>query len=372
MSKNRLCVPKRQNRSALLYAATLVAVGAVGCADGGAEDQLEGGDELAQSDGPAVVGVDRDADPQPGRSSTPPAVTSVTREPVVPGGPTVGSDSNVGRVTRQPVQGGLSGPYFAEVKANGTGCPAGTWNANISPDGQTFTVTFNSYSAYVSKESAISIKDCQLAIKLQSPQQVSYSVQSFRFSGYSYLEEGVTASQSATFYVQGNPGNSIESRIDLNGPRNAPYTLQSDVELGKKLWSPCSAERSLNVQTRLRVRNGDPRGSGYLNLAAVSGSAKLVMRISWRKCDDTDELGKPVQDDGSWPSGPTVVDVDRDPNPRPSAPTGGPAVVGVDRDSSPSASSGGTPAVVGTDRDATPGASSSGTPAVAGSDRTEH
>ena len=60
MFKNRLCDPKRQNRSALTCAATLVAVAALGCADGGAEDQLQGtGDELAQSDGPKVIDTDR-------------------------------------------------------------------------------------------------------------------------------------------------------------------------------------------------------------------------------------------------------------------------------------------------------------------------
>ena len=77
MFMNRLCDPKRQNRSALLYAATLVAVAAAGCADGGAEDQLQGtGDELEQTDGPKVVSSDRDESPSANNSGTP-AVTPV-------------------------------------------------------------------------------------------------------------------------------------------------------------------------------------------------------------------------------------------------------------------------------------------------------
>ena len=40
-----------------------------------------------------------------------------------------------------------SGAYVARVSANGTGCPAGTWDGAISPDGKTFTVTFSSYEA---------------------------------------------------------------------------------------------------------------------------------------------------------------------------------------------------------------------------------
>ena len=46
-----------------------------------------------------------------------------------------------------------SGAYFASVTANGTGCPAGTWDAAISPDGKAFTVTFASYEAIVNPAS---------------------------------------------------------------------------------------------------------------------------------------------------------------------------------------------------------------------------
>ena len=334
MFMNRLIDAKRQNRSALLCAATLVAVGAAGCAESGEADN---GDELAltgpsvvdaerdvdpqvssQQGGPTIVSVERDENPQPSRSGSGPTIVSVTRKPVVPGGPAVTGEE--GTRGEEPRGGSLSGPYFAEVTANGTGCPAGTWNATISPDGQTFTATFNSYAAYVSPESAFAVKDCLLAIKLKSPQQLTYSVQSFRFSGFAYLQDGVTASQTATFYVQGNPGNSIEARQDLNGPFNSSYNLLAEAELGRKLWSPCSAERSLNVQTRLRLRNGEERGTGYINMAAATGQAKLVARISWRRCDDADELGRPVAEDES-----------DDSTAAPSAPTGGPSVVGGTR-----------------------------------------
>ena len=337
MFMNRLIDAKRQNRSVLLCAATLVAIGAAGCAE---SDEGDNGSQLAlgsdpsivgasrdtdpevagQQGGPTIVSVERDENPEPSRSGSGPTIVSVTREPVVPGGPTVaGVDGNRGN---QPTGGRLSGPYFAEVTANGTGCPAGTWNTAISGDGQTFTATFNSYAAFVSPETGFAVKDCLLAIKLKSPEQLTYSVQSFRFSGYAYLQEGVTASQTATFYVQGNPGNSIEARQDLNGPFNSAYNLNAEAELGRKLWSPCSAERSLNVQTRLRLRNGAERGTGYINMAAATGQAKLVARISWRRCDDADELGRPIDEEEN--EGPSAT-------PAPSAPSSGPTVVGCTR-----------------------------------------
>ena len=77
------------------------------------------------------------------------------------------------------------GVYFAEVNANGTGCPAGTWETSLSPDGETFTTTFSAYEAIVDESKSIAVKDCLLAIKLHSPQGLSYSVSQFHYSGYS-------------------------------------------------------------------------------------------------------------------------------------------------------------------------------------------
>src|SRR5262245_24770 len=43
------------------------------------------------------------------------------------------------------------GAFFADITANGTGCPEGTWDVGISEDGQTFTLAFNAYEAKVTQ-----------------------------------------------------------------------------------------------------------------------------------------------------------------------------------------------------------------------------
>src|SRR5262245_48216078 len=51
-----------------------------------------------------------------------------------------------------------SGAYFANVTANGSGCPAGTWTADISPDGKAFTVAFSAYEAIVNPGQPMQVK----------------------------------------------------------------------------------------------------------------------------------------------------------------------------------------------------------------------
>ncbi|MET0340479.1 MAG: DUF4360 domain-containing protein [Polyangiales bacterium] len=176
------------------------------------------------------------------------------------------------------------GVYFADVTANGTGCPAGTWQTSLSPDGQTFTTTFSAYETMVDPQTMISIKDCYLAIKLHTPQGLSFSVTNFYYAGYALLEQGITGRQFASYYFQGNPVQQAQVRTDLSGPYDSSYLFTDEVPITDTVWSPCGTTRDLNVVTRLRLQNSNPRRNGYMNLSAIDGSAKLVVKLAWREC----------------------------------------------------------------------------------------
>ena len=183
-----------------------------------------------------------------------------------------------------------NGTYFAEVKANGTGCPPGTWTTSISSDGQVFTTTFSGYVAEVNPSVALNVKDCQLAIKLHTPEGRSFSVQTFSYSGYALLQPGVIGRQMASYYFQGRPVPAPDSnRVELVGPYDSQYVFTDEVPIDDRVWSECGVERDLNISTRLLLQNGDPRRAGYMNMSALDGtvSGKLVLKIASRVCDTT-------------------------------------------------------------------------------------
>lgn len=186
-----------------------------------------------------------------------------------------------------------NGSYFAEVKANGTGCPPGTWNTQISPDGQAFTTTFANYVTQVDPSVALSVRDCQLSIKLHTPNGRSFSVQTFSYSGYALLQPGVTGRQSASYYFQGQAVPPAESnRTDLLGPYDNRYLFRDDITVNAREWSPCGTERDLFIQTRVQLNNGERR-SGYMNLSAADGSGKLVVALQSRNCPDSQPTPQP-------------------------------------------------------------------------------
>jgi hypothetical protein len=181
-----------------------------------------------------------------------------------------------------------SGAYFASVTANGTGCPAGTWEAGISSDGKAMTVTFSQYEALVEPGQAFSIKDCTLSIDLRTPSGFSFSVSSFYYQGYAILDQpGMTAMQSAKYYFRGNPVPARELRSDMVGPYDNSYLFQDTIGIVDLVWSPCGAQRTLQAQTRLKISNNAQKsGSGYLNTTSIDTEIKsvFVFGLSWRTC----------------------------------------------------------------------------------------
>jgi hypothetical protein len=198
-----------------------------------------------------------------------------------------------------------SGTYFASINANGTGCPAGTWDAAISPDGQAFTVTFSGYEATVNPGSATSVKDCSLGISIHTPQGMSFAVSSFYYQGYAILDQpGMRASQTANYYFQGNPIPSNQARSDLNGPYNDSYMFSDQIPVNDFVWSACGADRLLNAQTRLILTNNAQKsGSGYLNTSSVDGKMTFRFGLSWKQCG-SNPPGPPGPPQPPGPPGP--------------------------------------------------------------------
>ena len=174
--------------------------------------------------------------------------------------------------------------YFADVVANGTGCPPGTWKTQLAADKQTFTITFAAYEAEVTPQTVASIKDCQLALKLRSKKPVAYTVQTFAFDGHARLERGVNAKLMASYYFQGNPVDDVETRVDVSGPYDRAFSFRQQVGLPEQVWSGCGLERDLNVATRVRLMNSEPRASGRVNVAQGSSTPTLFVALGQRAC----------------------------------------------------------------------------------------
>lgn len=204
-----------------------------------------------------------------------------------------GGEGAPGASTGEALTGGIdvpnpSGEYFASLTANGTGCPAGSWEASISPDGQEFAVAFSAYEASISPGQAFAVSDCTLALDLKSPSGLSFAVTDFTFQGVLLLDSpGMSASQTTKYYFQGNPVPAKESRYYPTGPYDGTYLFHDPVTVADLVWSPCGITRRLNAQSRLVVQNNPKKtGTGDFKMNAMAGDSRILFRwnLTWRTC----------------------------------------------------------------------------------------
>ena len=95
---------------------------------------------------------------------------------------------------------GDDGAYVsAQVSASGTGCPEGSYEARVGPDGEV-ALSFDDYEVTVGEGAAEVTKECQISVKLSAKTGVSYAVSKYAHHGHATLEKGVDGKQSSSYY----------------------------------------------------------------------------------------------------------------------------------------------------------------------------
>ena len=178
-------------------------------------------------------------------------------------------------------------PYVRvrNISYAGTGCPAGSVAENISPDRQAFTVLFDQYQASTGPGVSFTEKrkNCMLNVDLDFPQGWSYSLFTVDTRGYVSLEPGVSATQQSSYYFQGQMG-TASMATPMNGPIDQNYEVRDDLTATALIWSPCGAQRALNINTEVRVTSFNPNAQGLITVDSIDGQFKLIYGIQWQRC----------------------------------------------------------------------------------------
>lgn len=174
-----------------------------------------------------------------------------------------------------------SSVYIRSINYAGTGCPAGTVAMNISPDRQALEIFFASFIAEGGRGVPLSQsrKNCQINLDLAYPSGWQYTVASLDLRGYVQLARGATAVESDTFYFQGQSAATARLSTTFRGPISQNYQVRDTLGISSQVWSPCGANRALNINLQAYVSGGD-------GLITIESPLNLnnAFRIQWRRC----------------------------------------------------------------------------------------
>jgi hypothetical protein len=184
-----------------------------------------------------------------------------------------------------------AGVAFGAVTATGTGCPEGSWLAERSEDGQTFTLAFAEYEASVTPGVRVARSRCHVTVEIRAAKDARFAVASFYYTGSVFLDRpGMEAEQTASYSFKGPAEATSEARVAFAGITNEPYVFDDTVEPRSEKASGCGKQGKLHIRTDLTVKNDPARsGSGFLNAFAVDGNLEsrptLRVRVVALPCE---------------------------------------------------------------------------------------
>jgi hypothetical protein len=175
--------------------------------------------------------------------------------------------------------------HIDSIAYAGSGCPAGSVAENLSDDLTAFTLLFDDYVAEIGpgvprRENR---KNCQINIDLKFPQGWSFTLFEMDYRGYVGIDRGVTALQSSRYYFQGN-SHSCKFDTAFYGSKDDDFEIHDTVAASALVWSPCGANRSLNINTQVRLASRSRNATGIITMDSVDGKVTQLYGIKWKRC----------------------------------------------------------------------------------------
>jgi Domain of unknown function (DUF4360) len=189
------------------------------------------------------------------------------------------------------------GPDWSKVTIKGityagSGCKAGSVAITPTSDWQTVTLAFDSYVASIGPNEKLTDrrKNCNININLYYPPGYSYTLYKTDYFGRAELEAKVTARQSSTYWFAGFVSQKATLKTNFDGPYSDTYSLSDTLGNDVRVWSPCGASTTLNIDTELLLNNDkDTTKSGFITTDVIDHSVKTkktkhLYGIKWKKC----------------------------------------------------------------------------------------
>lgn len=184
----------------------------------------------------------------------------------------------------------LSAPAFADDISlgqpgyGGTGCPAGSVSATLSPDAKSLSLLFDKYQVAVGGTSGKSFdrKSCNIAIPVHVPHGMSVSVLKIDFRGFNHLPRAASSQFNVEYFFAGTRGPAFQ-RI-FNGALDEDYLINNELNIQSVVWSACGADVNLRTNSSMRVKTvGNNEAMASIDSEDVHGG--IIYQLQWRSCE---------------------------------------------------------------------------------------
>jgi hypothetical protein len=178
----------------------------------------------------------------------------------------------------------ISAPAFAEGDFSGSGCPAGSATAVLSPDGTTLSVLFDSFAAEAQPGVSSASSQCSFRIPINVPAGSRVGVYKIDYRGYVMTPRKASAELRVDYTTLGAHAPSFHRNFSQG--RDEEFTLTDTIGAGMFRESGCGTPFELAGNASLSLQLRDTSAGGMVVLDSFDGAPKggLVYHLKWRPC----------------------------------------------------------------------------------------
>ena len=177
------------------------------------------------------------------------------------------------------------------VITGGNGCPQGTAQVVMAPDGSAFTVLYDAMNLHVDPSNPNGILDCQVHINIKKPLMMGFFVESADFRGFVALDPGMVAEQQVSL-ASGATSDIRRMTSDFGvqrwaGPVADNYTITTvRPRTGLDILNcvPPREKTRIVVTSRISIRPGTAAGNGQVAVDSTDGRLAQHYRLRWQNC----------------------------------------------------------------------------------------
>ncbi len=166
----------------------------------------------------------------------------------------------------------------------GTGCPAGSASATLSPDNQTLSILFDQFVAEAGGDTRRDVdrKSCNVAIPVRVPQGYSVSVFKVDYRGFNYLPSGARSQFMAEYFFGGGRG--PRTSRSFQGPLNSDYIFTNQLGVEALVWSACGEDVTLRVNASMMTQTNRQRAQAMSTVDSADVQSGMIYHLQWRLC----------------------------------------------------------------------------------------
>jgi len=168
-------------------------------------------------------------------------------------------------------------------ETGGTGCPAGTVSAVLSPDGTALSIFYDAYFVEAGGTTGRSFerKSCNVGIPVAVPNGLSVSVLAIDYRGFNQLPQGARSTFRVEYFFAGSRG-PIFNQV-FTGPLATDYLIENDLVATAIVWSACGEDVILRTNSSINVTTTQNR-QALATVDTQDVAAALIYHLQFRPC----------------------------------------------------------------------------------------